>query len=119
MSTSKKIIYTESAKERLERLHFEVNKGIENYLQQRKYVPGDDFIEITALDIDEVSQRFRIIRHSSSKYTKTLIPILYSMIGIGLLIVGLYYDQIQLLLKDDPQRLMLIGMGLVMIGMSW
>lgn len=119
MSRGKKIIYTESAKERLEKLHFEVNKEIEDFLQERKYIPGEDFIEITALDIDEVSKRFRIVRNSPSRYMRSLIPALYSVVGTALVVVGLFYEDIITLIKDNPLRLMLIGTGFVMVGMSW
>ena len=62
IETNKKIIFTDSAKMRLEKLHIDIDAQIETYLKDRKNVPGDDFIEITASDIDELSYRLKIIR---------------------------------------------------------
>lgn len=118
MNRGKKIVYTESAKERLEKLHFEVNKEIEYFLQEVKYIPGEDFIEVTALDIEEVSKRLKIVR-SSNKHLASVVPTVYSVLGIILASTGLFYEAITTLVKDNPVRLTLILTGFVMIGISW
>ncbi len=84
----KKIIYTETAKERLSNLHSEVDAKIEVYLQEKKYVPGDDFIEITASDIDSVSEKIRIIRPTSVSSMRKFIPIVYSIFGVMSIFYG-------------------------------
>lgn len=118
MNTGKKIIYTETAKERLEKFHMEVNQEMERYLQDRKYVPGDDFIEVTASDIDEIAYRFRIERPSRTSI-KTLIPIVYSIVGVVMTVIGVFYNQLTTLLQGDPKRLIFITSGLVMLLASW
>jgi hypothetical protein len=118
MNTSKRIIYTESAEERLSKFNSEIKEEIENYLRERKYVPGDELIEVTASDIDEVAYRFRIQRPIRSN-KKTLIPIVYSIIGLFTTTIGIFYNQIISLLQGDPKRLILIAGGMFMLLISW
>lgn len=118
MNTKKKIFFTESAKERLEKFHFDIDKEIENYFQEKKNVPGDDFIEITALDIGEFSQRFKLIRPYKTNIRK-VIPIVYTIMGVLLTLVGLFYEEIFLIIKNQPERLILIVSGILMIFTSW
>jgi hypothetical protein len=119
MNGNKKIIYTESAKQRFEKFHLEINEEVERYFQERKFVPGDDFIEITASDIDDVAQRFRISRPIRSNPIKTLIPIVYTVVGLVLTVLGLFYEQFKTILEGDPKRLVFIGSGLFMMVLSW
>ena len=119
MNGDKKIIYTETAKQRFEKFHIEINEEVERYFQERKFVPGDDFIEITASDIDEVAQRFRISRPVKTNSVRTLIPVVYTTMGVILTIIGLFYDQFKTILEGDPKRLIFIGGGLFMIFISW
>lgn len=119
MNTNRKIIYTDSAKERFEKFHFEVTQEVENYFQERKFVPGDEFIEITASDIDEVAQRFRVARPVRTNPAKTLIPVVYTLSGVILTMAGLFYDQFKLIISGDPKRLIFIISGIFMILISW
>jgi len=119
MNGDKKIIYTETAKQRFEKFHIEINEEVGRYFQERKFVPGDDFIEITASDIDEVAQRFRISRPVKTNSVRTLIPVVYTTMGLILTIIGLFYDQFKTILEGDPKRLIFIGGGLFMIFISW
>jgi len=119
MNTNRKIIYTDSAKERFEKFQFQVTKEVENYFQERKFVPGDEFIEITASDIDEVAQRFRISRPIRTNPVKTLIPVVYTIMGVVLTLVGLFYDQFKVIISGDPKRLVFVISGVIMIFFSW
>jgi hypothetical protein len=119
MNGNKNIIYTESAKQRLEKFHLEINEEVERYFQERKFVPGDEFIEVTASDIDEIAQRFRISRPIRTNPIKTLIPIVYTIVGLLLTGLGLFYEQFKSILEGDPKRLVFIGSGIFMIGLSW
>lgn len=118
MNGDKKIIYTNSATQRLKMFHSEVDIEIERYFQERKFVPGDEFIEITASDIDEVAQRFRISRPTRTSSVRNLIPIVYSLIGVIMAVIGIFYEQFKLILEGDPKRLIFIGGGLFMLIIS-
>lgn len=113
MKTEKKIFYTDSAKERLEKFHIEINQRIDKYLQEKKYIPGDDFVEITASDIDEISNSIRFYRPTKLPIRK-LIPATYAIFGILLIIFGLFYEQIRTLIENQPTRLIFILSGLTM-----
>lgn len=119
MNGNKKIIYTDTAKQRFEKFHLEINDEVERYFQERKFVPGDDFIEITASDIDEVAQRFRITRPIKTNIANKLIAILYTAFGIVLILIGLFYDDFKTIIEGDPKRLAFIAGGLFMTLISW
>ena len=118
MKTEKKIFYTDSAKERLEKFHTEINQRIDKYLYERKYIPGEDFIEATASDIEEISNNIRFIKPSKTSLRK-LIPATYAIMGILLVIFGLLYDDIRKLIENQPTRLIFIISGLVMFFLGY
>ncbi len=114
---SKKFIYTQSAKERLEKLQVKVQDEIEKYLRDRKFVPGDDMIEITAADIDEIARLIKIERPEKLKQ-KSIIGILYIVLGLTILSYGVLYEDFITLLEKNPLRLVLIIIGFSTIAMS-
>lgn len=118
MNGDKKIIYTHSATERLQMFHHEVDAELQRYFQERKFVPGDEFIEVTASDIDEVAQKFRISRPIRTSSVRNLIPIVYSVIGVIMAVIGIFYEQFKVILEGDPKRLIFIGGGLFMLLIS-
>lgn len=110
---NKKVVFTDSAKMRLEKLHLDINSQIENYIRDRKNVPGDDFIEVTASDIDELSYLLRIVRPFKTN-SRQLILYIYAITGVVTTLIGLFYDQILLLLESENKtRLLLILGGLI------
>ena len=115
IESSKKIILTDSAKMRLEKLHSEVDNQITDYLRDRKNVPGDDFIEVTASDIDDLSTRLKIIRPASRVNTKELVVFVYGVCGAVLTVVGLFFNQLKAILFEDKERALLIAMGLILL----
>ncbi|HVW13510.1 MAG TPA: hypothetical protein VHB54_06815 [Mucilaginibacter sp.] len=117
IESKKKIIFTESAKERLEKLHQDINVQIEDYLRDRKNVPGDDFIEVTASDIDYLSYRIKIIRPANT-YMRSLVLYGYAIFGVVLTIIGLYYDTLKKIFIEDQTRLYLIVIGFSTVIMT-
>lgn len=118
MDINKKIIYTESAKARLDQFHIEVDRQLEDYFRDRKFVPGDDFIEVTGMDIDEVANRFRFIRPTRTS-VRSLIPAIYTFFGVTMTLIGLFYEQIVHLIQGNPVRLVFIISGIFMVLVSW
>lgn len=118
MKTEKKIFYTDSAKERLEKFHTEISQRIDKYLYERKYIPGEDFIEVTASDIEEISNNIRFIKPTKTSLRK-LIPATYAIMGILLVVFGLLYDDIRKLIENQPTRLVFIISGLVMFFLGY
>ena len=111
MEKGKKIIYTESAQNRLTKLQADLQEKIENFLRYKKNVPGDDFIEITANDIDYVSDRIKIIKSSKSS-VRYLIILVYGITGVIMTIFGLFYDYIKQLVQENPSGLIISLSGI-------
>lgn len=107
----RKIVFTESAVKRLEKLHRNVDYQIENYLIDRKFVPGDDFIEVTGSDIDDVENRLKIIGPSSLNSKRVILNI-YAIIGAITFLIGIFYSEIKDIVNGDRERLVLLIAGL-------
>lgn len=115
-----KIIYTESALIELEEFQEQRKSELERYLKNRKYVFGDETIEITASDIREASKQFKIAELTKSKLPMTSMVLkLYMVFGIGLTIVGLFYPQIKQMIDENPNQLLLIASGLILSLLSF
>ncbi len=113
----KSIIYTESANYKIESILEEFKLKIEEDITERKDYPGEEIIEITASDIEKTYSRVRLLRAYSkvsqfSKMTKLVIPI-YFALGIVVMIYGLFYEDIQEIIKNSPERLMIILGGFI------
>ena len=106
----KKIVLTDSAVKRLEKLHERLNVQIENYLIDRKFVPGDDFVEVTGSDIDDVENRLKIIRPTSLNTRRTILY-MYMILGIVIFLIGVFYNEIKDILTGDRDRLILLTVG--------
>lgn len=111
MDSKIKIQITSSGEKRLESLISETRELVIDKIKKAKYAPGDDFIEITASDIEKVANRIKIIQPQKSQFKQILI-VTYSIIGILLTIIGFFYDDFKSIISDNPTRLMLIIMGL-------
>lgn len=108
-----KIIYTESGKQALESYKQRMVSDLENSIKQRKYVLGDDLIEITASDVKEASDggysKIGYVTRRSS-VTKTILQV-YLIFGFLTAIFGLFYNEIIVLIRDRPQQLVFIVAG--------
>lgn len=113
-----KIKYTDTAKRKLEDLQNNYREELERILLSKKLMPGDDFIEVTASDIDEVSKYFKFIRpiNNSSKY---LILIVYFIMGLIATFIGLFYDDFRHIMENRPTQAMILLVGLTMMLVSF
>lgn len=117
MDSKIKIQLTSSGEQRLESLNAEIKELVLNNIKNAKYAPGDDFIEVTASDIEKVANRLKIIQPQKSQIRQLLI-LSYSILGVLLTIIGFFYEQFKDILSDDPTRLMLVVMGLFLTFFS-
>jgi hypothetical protein len=96
MTEKIKFAYTDSAHDLMAKEMDKYKEQIESVIKDRKYIPGDKFIEITASDVELASQR--IIRKSFLGYSprmeiiKSLTLDLYLYFGFAVLIYGIFYD---------------------------
>lgn len=112
-----KIVYTESGKAALEAFKSEKAKELENAILSKKYVFGDEEVEITAADVKTASQSSRVSYNRKLRSIE-LSAHLYFVIGILTALVGLFFDRLQALFKDKPFAAMLVLAGGMMTGLS-
>ena len=117
MDSKTKIQLTSSGEQRLESLNSEIKELVIENIKRAKYAPGDDFIEITASDIERVANRLKIIQPQKSQLRQLLL-LTYSILGALLAIVGFFYEQFVSVLTDNPTRLMFVLSGLLITFLS-
>jgi len=113
MEKEYQVHYTDAANERLDSLKSEYVEMLEDIVKDRKHVPGDKFVEITASDLEQASQYLKIIAPRKSESLR-LVLVLYSLMGVAMIIAGLFYPFFVAMLSESPQRLMLTLGGAVL-----
>lgn len=113
----KTVKYTEQAQKKLSSLQEQYKDDLEREILSKKFYPGDDEIEITQSDLEEASHNFKLVRpvRTSSKY---LIIIVYFFFGVLTAFIGLYYQDIIRIRKENPVQAMLIIAGATMTFLS-
>lgn len=127
MTLDETVIYTDAAKKRLEELHAEVKQDIEKAIQERarerKYVPGDDRIEVTASDIEGLANAMRLEFLDRHRYRRFLllkrIASLYALFGVLAILGGLFYPTLRDLSQENPFQLAIIFAGVLLVLMSY
>lgn len=115
-----KIVYTESALIELEKFQEKRKEELEVFLKNRKYVFGDEVLEITASDIRDAERNFKASDISRSKLPVTnMILKLYMIMGIMMVLIGLFYSQLRQLIEGNPIQLTLILGGVVLSLVSF
>jgi len=117
MDTKLKIEYTKSGQEKLDRFYKEFEQQIVEHIKQRKYAPGDEVIEITASDIDEVTNKIKIIQPNKSQL-KQFVLFTYTMLGVLITLVGLFYSDFLHIIRNEPNRLIFITSGIFLSTLS-
>jgi uncharacterized membrane protein len=115
-----KIIYTESAMEELERFQKQRKDELELFLKNKKYIFGDDIVEITASDIREADNFFKVVEFSKTKLPLTnMLLKVYLIGGFAMVILGLFYPTIMQMLDRNPTQLALVIGGLTLSLVSF
>lgn len=121
MSHDKPIEYTESAAKRLKQFEASIHNRIEQELRDRKRVPGDEKIEITASDIEDLDRamfiRFRD-RYEYRTFSRDLLVRVYAVVGLITATAGIFYPMLSSL-RDNPTQAMLIIVGVTMSTASF
>jgi hypothetical protein len=116
MSNVKRIAYTQAGEDRLAKLHRAIGNQIEQALRERKFVPGDEQIEITGSDVDELARSMRVdffSRFDQRRMFRRVVIGFYFLLGILTTIAGLFYHYFLDLIKN-PTQLFLVGAGVLM-----
>ncbi len=108
----KLIIYTNSGEKKIESVLQKLKSKIEEDIKESKNYPGEEYIEITAADIEDVYERVYLRPRKSKNLTrnrmlKQILPI-YFLVGIGMMVYGLFYSQIEKLMADSPEKIIFV-----------
>jgi hypothetical protein len=110
-----KVIYTESARNELDRFYQEQRERLEEVVRKRKFVFGDDQLEITASDIKEAVQAFTVRDRSSYSLRRlhfaSVLLRVYAVAGILLALGGIFYPYFVDLYRDNPPQFALVIAG--------
>ena len=103
----RKVSYTEAAERKMVEILDRHKRDLEQYVIRRKLVPGDEFVEVTASELEDAARHVSI-RDPRSTQLRTTIFRLYTFMGVVMTGAGLFYDRFR---QMDPFQLMLVVMG--------
>jgi hypothetical protein len=112
-----KFQYTDAALQELQAFQSHQQKLLEELISERKFVFGDETVEVTASDIKEASSyirayRPRIARYSSLRSLSQIYVALGALISLG----GYIYPSFQSLFVENRVQGMAILTGFVMMA---
>jgi len=81
MRTQKNIRYTEPAQEAIERAQWKNKEKLESIMRDQKYVPGEDYVEITASDVERATNQIHLVSKRNINYRELILK-LYMVFGI-------------------------------------
>jgi hypothetical protein len=104
----------------MRKFHEQQKEVLEKLVEEKKFVFGDDVLEITASDIKEASRNIRAIRPTSIRYSNVqLLTKVYVALGILMMVGAIYYPRISELFEENRSQAMLFMMGalIALIGL--
>src|ERR1700744_357328 len=115
-----KIIYTETAKQELEKFEHRQVEYLEEILKGKKYVFGDEVVEITASDVREAADQIRPIQTTRKRLSAVqLASTVYFFAGILMAVGGVFYPQIQDMFDKNPKQIIFIIAGISLSLISY
>ncbi len=115
-----KVIYTDSGRQALEAFKVHQAKELEKAICSRKYVFGDETVEITASDVKELSEMQGLPVFLARKWIAVQSVLwLYIIIGLLISLFGIYFQEISMIYRNNPVQLILIIFGLVFSILSY
>lgn len=124
------VTYTDAAKQRAEELTCHYREVLQEFITERKFVPGDDTVEITASDLEQATKYVQIrVQLSNVRRLKVklfdLLAKAYILIGVFATVLGIYYPQlIKLFSSLSPMQQSVVMLGIMsifagVIGMTY
>lgn len=118
MNKETNIIYTDSAKKCLEKVKENYLKQIEELILERKNIPGEVLIEITASDVNDALQSLIVLKRSKREEWRNLIIYTYLILGLFISLFGLFYGKIGRILSENPIQVFYLIIGFMMVFAS-
>jgi hypothetical protein len=121
-----KIVYTDAAKEELAKFRDAAQSHLEDVIAEKKFVYGDDTLEITASDIKQASSIFRAppLQRMFGRYVTPRIMAVagptYFVLGVLLIAGALLYPTIKALLATNGvyMPILIVGGVFAFIGLG-
>lgn len=111
-----KVIYTEAAEQELQTFRERQKRLLEELIAEKKFIYGDESLEITASDIKETSEQIRAYRPASYRFRSTLlIGQLYIALGVLLMVGSYFYPLIERMLVENRLQAMLVLVGAITV----
>lgn len=111
-----KFIYTEAALQELQAYQGRQQKLLEEMISERKFVYGDDAIEVTASDIKEAAEFIRPYRPQVLRYSSVrLVSQVYLALGAVITIGAFFYPTFENIFRENRVQAMAIGTGVIMM----
>lgn len=114
-----KIQYTEAAQQELLAFQKRQQEMLEKLISERKFVFGDETVEITASDIKEAAEYIRAFRPRVARYSylRSLSQV-YVVLGAALAFGGYYYPIFQNIFLENRVQAMAMATGFVMMALG-
>ncbi len=114
-----KIQYTDAALQELQAFQSRQQKMLEQLISERKFVFGDETVEVTASDIKEASVFIRAYRPRAIRYSSMrLVSQAYIALGALIAFGGYFYPTFQNIFQENRVQAMAIVTGLIMMGVG-
>lgn len=116
-----KAIYTDAAKRELEAFQSRQQQMMESVVADRKLVPGDEILEITASDIKAAARRIQVSRRGAltAQAKVELLMRAYIVIGVVIMVGSLFKSQLIALYASDRYLAWIFIMGAAMAAIGW
>ena len=109
VESNQKVVLTPAAEESLNKLSSRYRELLIARAKRARYIPGEDFIEITASDIIRAHNR----PHSGRSIYNELLPIITIFASAAMFLYGVFYESIRMLIFQDPARLLYTLLGII------
>lgn len=113
----KNIRLTDNAEKQLDLFREEQVRKLIDIIVSNKSYPGIEEVEITGNDIIQYGKQVFFVKQKKSAYLQ-MIAWIYFFSGIIAIMYGLFYNQIRDMLINEPEQLLIIILGAIMIIIS-
>lgn len=114
-----KFIYTEAALQELQAFQHRQQKLLEDLISDRKFVFGDETVEVTASDIREAAEHIRAYRPRTARYPSyRLVSQVYIFLGFGITLGAIFYPTLENIFQENRVQAMALITGVIMIAIG-
>ena len=114
-----KIQYTDAAKQELLAFQQRQQDILEQLISERKFVFGDETVEITASDIKEAAEYIKAFRPRVARYSSLRsLSQVYVVLGAAIAFGGYFYPTFQTIFLENRVQAMAMATGFAMMALG-